>query len=131
MASPTDVDLPPRLKTLSQSINRPAVTLAAIVIALVLGAMRLPILEYLRPLGDFYIALLKICVLPFLLSTIPLAVRSAMVGGTAGRTIRSLIVWLVELRDNRARTLPSSTAAASQQVGHTISATGFIRAGSG
>ena len=95
MASPTDVDLPPRLKALSQSINRPSVTLAAIVIALVLGAMRLPILEYLRPLGDFYIALLKICVLPFLLSTIPLAVRSAMVGGTAGRTIRSLIVWLL------------------------------------
>jgi hypothetical protein len=39
--------------------------------------------------------LLKICVLPFLLSTIPSAVRSAMVGGTAGRTIRSLIVWLL------------------------------------
>ena len=87
MASPTDVDLRPFLKTLSQSINRPSVTLAAIVIALALGAMRLPILEYLRPLGDFYIALLKICVLPFLLSTIPLAVRSAMVGGTAGGTI--------------------------------------------
>jgi Na+/H+-dicarboxylate symporter len=62
---------------------------------LVLGAMRLPILEYLRPLGDFYIALLKICVLPFLLSTIPLAVRSAILGGTAGGTIRSLIVWLL------------------------------------
>jgi proton glutamate symport protein len=95
MASPTDVDLRPFLKTLSQSINRPSVTLAAIVIALALGAMRLPILEYLRPLGDFYIALLKICVLPFLLSTIPLAVRSAMVGGTAGGTIRSVIVWLL------------------------------------
>jgi proton glutamate symport protein len=95
MASPTDVGLRPFLKTLSQSINRPSVTLAAIVIALALGAMRLPILEYLRPLGDFYIALLKICVLPFLLSTIPLAVRSAMVGGTAGGTIRSLIVWLL------------------------------------
>ena len=57
--------------------------------------MRLPFLEYLRPVGDFYIALLKICVLPFLLSTIPLAVRSAMVGGSAGGTLRSLIVWLV------------------------------------
>jgi Na+/H+-dicarboxylate symporter len=87
MASPTDVDLPPRLKALSQSINRPAVTLAAIVIALVLGAMRLPILEYLRPLGDFYIALLKICVLPFLLSTIPLAVRSAPGGRSDERRV--------------------------------------------
>ena len=53
MASPTDVDVRLFLKTLSQSINRPSVTLAAIVIALALGAMRLPILEYLRPLGDF------------------------------------------------------------------------------
>ena len=83
------------LKALAQSVNRPSITLAAIVIALALGAMRLPFLQYLRPVGDFYIALLKICVLPFLLSTIPLAVRSAMVGGSAGDTLRSLIVWLV------------------------------------
>jgi proton glutamate symport protein len=82
------------LKALSQLVNRPSITLAAIVIALALGAMRLPILQYLRPVGDFYIALLKICVLPFLLSTIPLAVRSAMVGGSAAGTLRSLIVWL-------------------------------------
>ena len=83
------------LKALAQSVNRPSITLAAIVIALALGAMRLPFLQYLRPVGDFYIALLKICVLPFLLSTIPLAVRSAMVGGSAAGTLRSLIVWLV------------------------------------
>src|ERR1700730_17843626 len=83
------------LKTLSQSINRPSITLAAIVIALALGGMHLPFLQSLRPVGDFYIALLKICVLPFLLSTIPLAVRSAMVGGSAADTLRSLIVWLV------------------------------------
>jgi proton glutamate symport protein len=83
------------LKALAQSVNRPSITLAAIVIALVLGAMRFPFLQYLRPVGDFYIALLKICVLPFLLSTIPLAVRSAMVGGSAGGTLRSLIFWLV------------------------------------
>ena len=83
------------LKALAQSVNRPSITLTAIVIALALGAMRLPFLQYLRPVGDFYIALLKICVLPFLLSTIPLAVRSAMVGGSAAGTLRSLIVWLV------------------------------------
>ena len=83
------------LRALSRSVNRPSITLAAIVIALALGAMRLPFLQYLRPLGDFYIALLKICVLPFLLSTIPLAVRSAIVGGSAGGMLRSLIVWLL------------------------------------
>ena len=79
------------LKALSQSINRPSVTFAAIAIAVALGAMRLPFLQYLRPMGDFYIALLKICVLPFLLSTIPLAVRAATVSGALGGTLRSLI----------------------------------------
>src|SRR6202166_1113202 len=39
--------------------------------------------------------LLKICVLPFLLSTIPLAVRSAMVSGSAGGTLSSLVIWAV------------------------------------
>jgi proton glutamate symport protein len=82
------------LKSLSQSINRPSITFAAIAIALALGAMRLPFLPYLRPMGDFYIALLKICVLPFLLSTIPLAVRSAMLSGSASGTLRSLIIWV-------------------------------------
>jgi Na+/H+-dicarboxylate symporter len=57
-------------KALSQKVNRPSVTLSAIVIALALGATRLPFLQDLRPLGDFYVALLKICVLPFLLATI-------------------------------------------------------------
>jgi hypothetical protein len=77
-------------KTLSQSMNRPSVTLSAIVIALALGAMRLPFLQDLRPLGDFYVALLKICVLPFLLATIPLAVRSAMASGSVEGTIDRL-----------------------------------------
>jgi Na+/H+-dicarboxylate symporter len=83
------------LRALSQSVNRPSITLAAIVLALALGATRLPFLQYLRPIGDFYIALLQICVLPFLLSTIPLAVRSAMVSGSAGGAIKTLIVWLM------------------------------------
>jgi Na+/H+-dicarboxylate symporter len=95
MAAPGNVGVRSSLKALSQSINRPSITLAAIVLALALGAMRLPFLEYLRPIGDFYIALLKICVLPFLLSTIPLAVRSAMVGGSAGGTLKSLLIWLL------------------------------------
>ncbi len=83
------------LKALSRSINRPAITLAAIVLALVLGAMRLPFLQYLRPVGDFYIALLQICVLPFLLATIPLAVRSAMASGSAPGVLRSLLFWVL------------------------------------
>ena len=83
------------LKALSNSINRPSITFAAIAIALALGAMQLPFLQYLRPIGDFYIALLKICVLPFLLSTIPLAVRSAMASGSAGGTVRSLVIWVI------------------------------------
>jgi proton glutamate symport protein len=95
MATPANVDVPSSLKALSQSVNRPSVTLVAIVLALALGAMRLPFLEYLRPIGNFYIALLKICVLPFLLSTIPLAVRSALVGGSAAGTLKWLVIWLL------------------------------------
>ena len=41
------------LKALSRSINQPAITLAAVVLALVLGALRLPFLQHLRPVGDF------------------------------------------------------------------------------
>ena len=83
------------LRGLSQSINRPSITFAAIAIALALGAMQFPFLQYLRPIGDFYVALLKICVLPFLLSTIPLAVRSAMVSGSAGGTLKSLFILVI------------------------------------
>src|SRR5215831_7464845 len=83
------------LKALSRTINQPAITLAAIVLALVLGVMRLPFLQYLRPVGDFYIALLQICVLPFLLATIPLAIRSAMDSGSAPGVLRSLLFWVL------------------------------------
>ena len=83
------------LKALSRSINRPSITLAAIVLALALGVMRLPFLQYLRPVGDFYIALLQICVLPFLLATIPLAVRSAIASGSAPGVLRSLLFWVL------------------------------------
>ena len=90
-----DRDRDRSLKTMSRSINRPVITLAAIVVALALGTMRLPFLQYLRPVGDFYIALLQICVLPFLLSTIPLAVRSAMASGSAPGVLRSLLFWVL------------------------------------
>src|SRR6516165_2415570 len=83
------------LKALSRSINRTTITLAAIVLALALGVMRLPLLQYLRPVGDFYIALLQICVLPFLLATIPLAVRSAMASGSAPGVLRCLLFWVL------------------------------------
>ena len=83
------------LKALSKSVNRPVITLTAIAFALVLGALRLPFLQYLRPVGDFYIALLQICVLPFLLATIPLAVRSAMASGSAPGVLRGLLYWML------------------------------------
>ena len=39
--------------------------LAAVAIALILGTMQTPLVKYLRPIGDFYVALLQMCVLPF------------------------------------------------------------------
>src|SRR5664280_1159001 len=83
------------LRALSRSINRPSITIAAVVLALALGAMRFPFLQYLRPIGDFYIALLQMCVLPFLLATIPLAVRSALTSGTGGKVAGHLVLWLI------------------------------------
>jgi Na+/H+-dicarboxylate symporter len=82
------------LGALSRSINRPAVTVGAVVLALALGATRWPALQSLRPVGDFYIALLQMCVLPFLLATIPLAIRAAMVNSTARSVVRWLVIWL-------------------------------------
>ena len=76
--------------TLSRAINRPSITLGAVGAAVALGVYGGAFAELLRPIGDFYIALLQICVLPFLLTTIPLAVRSAMTSGTGGRVVGRL-----------------------------------------
>lgn len=78
---------------LSRAVNRPVITLAAVALALILGTMQAPFLQYLSPFGQLYIALLQICVLPFLLTTIPLAVRSAMTSGTVGHVLRLLAIW--------------------------------------
>src|SRR5262245_1644128 len=83
------------LANLSKTVNRPSMTIVAVVLGVSLGMMRLPFLQNLRPVGDFYIALLQICVLPFLLATIPLAVRSALTSGTAGKVIGRLVIWLI------------------------------------
>ena len=67
-----------RLIDLSKKINRPSVTIVAVIIGVWLGYMQFPFVEYLKPVGDVFIALLQVCVLPFLMATIPLAVRSAL-----------------------------------------------------
>jgi Na+/H+-dicarboxylate symporter len=82
------------LGALSRTINRPAVTIGAVVLALALGATGWPQLQLLRPFGNFYVALLQMCVLPFLLATIPLAVRSAMINEATRDVVRWLVVWL-------------------------------------
>jgi Na+/H+-dicarboxylate symporter len=81
-----------QLGKLSKSFNHPAVTVGAVAIALALGASRHSFVQLLRPFGDFYIALMQICVLPFLLTTIPLAVRSAMTSGAVGAVVRGLLI---------------------------------------
>ncbi len=80
---------------ISRAFSHPSVTITAVVIALALGIMRAPYLQYLRPLGEFYLALLQMCVLPFLLATIPLAVRSAMTSSAGGKVIGLLAMWLM------------------------------------
>lgn len=82
------------LASIARTVNRPSITIAAILLGVGLGVLRLPILSYLQPVGDFYVALLQICVLPFLLATIPLAVRSAMASGSGGKVVGRLVFWL-------------------------------------
>ena len=72
-------------------------TLSAVTIALILGWTKTPFVQYLRPVGEFYVALLQMCVLPFLLTTIPLAVRSAMSSGTVGNVVRLSAIWALIL----------------------------------
>jgi Na+/H+-dicarboxylate symporter len=84
----------PSLKDVARWLNHPVTVLAAVAIALVIGTSGGPVAEALRPLGELYIALLQMCVLPFLLATIPLAVRAAMRGATNVDIIRSLVVWI-------------------------------------
>jgi Na+/H+-dicarboxylate symporter len=81
------------INSLTRIVRHPAVTVSAVIFALVLGLTQAPFLQKLRPFGDFYLALLQMFVLPFLLVTIPLAVRSAMTSHTVGPMIRLLAFW--------------------------------------
>jgi proton glutamate symport protein len=81
-------------KRLSGWLNQPLTVLAAVAIAFMLGASGLPFVNALRPIGDLYVTLLQMCVLPFLLATIPLAVRSAMSGSTSAEIVRLLTSWV-------------------------------------
>jgi proton glutamate symport protein len=81
-------------QSLTRWLNHPLTALSSITIALALGTSGWRFVEALHPIGDLYVALLQMCVLPFLLATIPLAVRSAMVGATNTEVIRSLLGWV-------------------------------------
>ena len=81
--------------SVSKAVNCPSITIAAVGLGVGLGLMQVPFLQYLKPVGDFYIALLQICVLPFLLATIPLAVRSALTSSTGGKVVARLAFWLI------------------------------------
>jgi Na+/H+-dicarboxylate symporter len=83
------------MRAFSKTINRPSVSILAVVLAIWLGAMKFSFLKYLQPLGDMYVGLMQMCVLPFLLSALPLAVRSALTGGTGGKVMVRLVTWLL------------------------------------
>jgi len=79
----------------SKRVNSPSLSILAVLLGVGLGLMRFPFLQHLKPIGDFYVALLQMCVLPFLLATIPLAVRSALTSGTGGKVMSRLAFWLL------------------------------------
>ncbi|MCA3421638.1 MAG: cation:dicarboxylase symporter family transporter [Roseomonas sp.] len=80
---------------ISKKINRPSVTIVSVIIAVWLGYMQFPFVEHLQPIGSVFIALLQVCVLPFLMATIPLAVRSAFMSEVVGRVVGRLLGWLL------------------------------------
>jgi proton glutamate symport protein len=80
--------------TLSRYLTKPQVTLSAIAIAIALGLSRFSLVESLRPIGDIYLSLLQMSVLPFLMAAIPLAMRSAFAQGNAGRLLAGVLAWL-------------------------------------
>jgi Na+/H+-dicarboxylate symporter len=82
-------------KGIAHWLNHPVTVLGAVAVALVIGTSGGPVAETLRPIGELYVALLQMCVLPFLLATIPLAIRAAMRGAANAVVIRSLVVWIV------------------------------------
>jgi Na+/H+-dicarboxylate symporter len=83
-----------RTAEISRYVSNPRVTLMSIAIAIGLGLSHLPFVEKLRPLGDLYLALLQMSVLPFLLAAIPLALRSAIKQGAASHVLVRLVIWL-------------------------------------
>jgi proton glutamate symport protein len=80
---------------ISRFQSKPLVTLTAVVIAIALGLSKEPFVESLRPIGETYLALLQMSVLPFLMAAIPLAMRSAIAQGAAGRMLGRVIFWLI------------------------------------
>jgi Na+/H+-dicarboxylate symporter len=83
------------VKDFVTTINKPLFTLGFVVLAILIGFSGSPAVEYLRPVGDLYLALLQMLVLPFLITTIPLAIRSAMTAGNVRDVVFKLIIWTV------------------------------------
>jgi Na+/H+-dicarboxylate symporter len=83
------------VKDFVTTINKPLFTLGFVVLAILIGFSGSPAVEYLRPVGDLYLALLQMLVLPFLITTIPLAIRSAMTAGNVRDVLTKLIIWTV------------------------------------
>ena len=81
------------VKDFVNTINKPLYTLGFVALAIVIGFSGSPAVEYLRPVGDLYLALLQMLVLPFLITTIPLAIRSAMTAGNVGAVVLKLAIW--------------------------------------
>ena len=83
------------MKNFIATINKPLYTLGFVALSIVIGLSGSPLVEYLRPVGDLYLALLQMLVLPFLITTIPLAIRSAMTAGNVRDVMLKLVFWTV------------------------------------
>jgi Na+/H+-dicarboxylate symporter len=80
------------ITTASTILRAPWVTIGSLFVAIALGLTRSSYLEYLKPVSEFYVAILQMAVLPFLLSVIPLTIRAIMLSGGISGIIKRFIL---------------------------------------
>ncbi len=84
-----------RWSVLTKVANRPSVAIVSVLLGLAIGLSRSPHVVLLKPFGEFYLALLQICILPFLLATIPLALKAAFANTTGIGSVARLAICVV------------------------------------
>ena len=80
---------------LAKLTSRPATAIASVALGIIIGLTLPAYSRVLQPVGELYLALLQVCVLPFLLVTIPLAIHSALSKKAGAGSFVWIAIWTV------------------------------------